>query len=224
MKWVRGMFVWIWRTTKKLQLRKENVFLDGNVIFNSQTKFGDYCRIHRNTDITDAVVGSYSYIGEYCSLSNCQIGNFCSIAANVKVIPSTHPTRGYVSTSPVFYSLLNQCGTSFVNKAEFKEVRTIENRYAKIGNDVWIGEDVKIIGGVTISDGAVVAMGAVISKDVPPYAIVGGVPAKIIRYRFDEPTIDFLLQDKWWNKSPDWIRDNANLFKDIDLYINLNNL
>ena len=94
----------------------------------------------------------------------------------------------------------------------------MDGRYAKIGNDVWIGEDVKIIGGVTIGDGAIVATGATVTKDVPPYAIVGGVPAKVIRYRFDMPTIDFLLKDKWWDKPVDWIKSYAQEFKHIDLY------
>ena len=73
-----------------------------------------------------------------------------------------------------------------------------------------------IIGGVHIADGAVVLAGAVVTKNVPPYAIVGGVPAKIIRYRYDEETISFLLQAQWWNNTEDWFKENWKLLTDID--------
>ena len=86
----------------------------------------------------------------------------------------------------------------------------------EIGNDVWIGERAMIIGGVHIADGSVVQAGAVVSKDVPPYAIVGGVPAKVIGYRYDEETIDFLLKVKWWNNSYEWFKENWRLLSDIN--------
>ncbi len=86
----------------------------------------------------------------------------------------------------------------------------------KIGSDVWIGIDVTLIGGVEIGDGAVVLTKAVVTKDVPPYAIVGGVPARIIGYRYDEETIKFLQNIKWWDMSPEWLKRNANLLCDIE--------
>ena len=88
-----------------------------------------------------------------------------------------------------------------------------------IGNDVWIGEGVTIKGGVRIGDGAIVAMNACVTKDVPPYAIVGGVPAKIIRYRFTDEQIKFLLDFQWWNKSLEWIEKHAEIFVDIETFI-----
>ena len=101
----------------------------------------------------------------------------------------------------------------------FKERLSIDGRSCIIGNDVWIGNDVRIIGGITIGDGAIVGLGAVVTKDVPPYAVVGGVPAKIIRYRFEQDKIEELLRDKWWNKEEEWIKDNfikyANKWKEI---------
>ena len=86
----------------------------------------------------------------------------------------------------------------------------------EIGNDCWIGDRVEIVGGVKISDGAVVLTGAVVTKDVPPYAVVGGVPARIIKFRYDEQTIQWLLETCWWDQSIEWLRDNWSLMSDLD--------
>ena len=88
----------------------------------------------------------------------------------------------------------------------------------KIGSDCWIGLDVNLIGGIEIGDGAVVLSRAVVTKDIPPYAIVGGIPAKIIGYRYDKRTIDFLIHVKWWNNTPEWFKQNWYLLNDIDTF------
>ena len=86
----------------------------------------------------------------------------------------------------------------------------------KIGNDCWIGEGAFLVGGITIGDGAVILAHAVVTKDVPPYAIVGGVPAKIQKYRYDEETIDFLQKIQWWNSPIEWLQENWELLCDLD--------
>lgn len=128
---------------------------------------------------------------------------------------------GFISTSPVFFSTLKQAVETFVDKNLFDEQMEIEGYKCIIGNDVWIGSKVLIKGGVRIGDGAIVAMGSIVTKDVPPYAIVGGVPAKVIRYRYSESEIQQLLKFKWWNRDVEWIKSNAHLFSVESKFFNL---
>jgi acetyltransferase-like isoleucine patch superfamily enzyme len=125
-----------------------------------------------------------------------------------------HPSRDFVSTHPIFFSTKKQVGITFADKDYFQEEKGI-----KIGNDVWIGANVIILDGVTIGDGAIIGAGAVVTKDVPPYSIYGGVPAKLIRYRFEQKTIDFLVKFKWWNKDEEWLKTNFQDFHNIDTFL-----
>ena len=157
-------------------------------------------------------MGYGSYLCERCNIE-AEIGRFTSIGAEVRTLPGTHPfTTPFATTSPLFYSTKRQAMQTFVTERHFDEVLPP----VRIGNDCWIGVRVLLQGGVTIGDGAVVLSGAVVTKDVPPYAIVGGVPAKVIKYRYDEETIDFLLRTKWWDKPIEWLRENNALLRDID--------
>ena len=220
---LRESIVKLWRFFKRYSFRKKKVFIDTNVAFNHNTCFSNYCRIHKGSSINDSEIGAYSYVGCDCKLDNSIIGKFCSIGSCVKVLTATHPTNTFVSTSPVFHSTQKQCGITFVNENLFNQSLLVEGRSVIIGNDVWIGGDVILIGGIKIGDGAIVAAGAVVTKDVPPYSIVGGVPAKIIRYRFTKDQCDFLIQDQWWNKPISWITENVDLFSDIVVYCKKNN-
>ena len=169
----------------------------------------------RAKNITQEVrYGKYSNVSGnsfdgICSNRNTTIGKFTSIALNVKVGLSEHPTS-FLSTHGFQY-LENAFG--FINKDNLYDISHL-NKPCKIGNDIWIGDGANIKAGVEVGDGAVVGAGAMVTKDVPPYAIVGGVPAKIIRYRFDERTIADLLEIKWWDLPEDFIQklpcDNIN--------------
>lgn len=157
-------------------------------------------------------LGYGSYIGPHCELE-ANVGRFTSIAPYVRNNRGIHPyTYPYATTSPMFFSTMCQNGKTFANKMMFEEFLDL----AEIGNDCWIGENVFLKGGITIGDGAVLLAGAVVTKDVPPYAIVGGIPAKVIKYRYDEETIEFLLKFKWWNRDIKWLEDNWRLLCDIE--------
>ena len=125
-------------------------------------------------------------------------------------------------SSPVFFSLAKQNGYTYVDRQKFSEYKyaDLESKSAVvIGNDVWIGESARIMAGVHIGDGAVIAAGAVVTKDVAPYAIVGGVPAKVIKYRFSPEQIEELLKIEWWNWDEEKIRKHADEFDNIESFI-----
>lgn len=167
-------------------------------------------------------MGRCSYIGSNSKIYG-KVGNFTSIGAGVEVVTGIHPYKApFVSTSPLFISDRGQTGLVIVDKLIFEEFKyaDIENKYdVVIGNDCWIGYKATIIAGVTIGDGAVVLSHALVTKDVPPFAIVGGIPAKIIGYRFDEEKIEELQKKQWWNQPLEYIIQQKDLFLDINSFI-----
>jgi len=193
-------------------LKRIKVRISSSILLNLQTKFEGNNVIHPNCNILSSSIGFGTYMGSNCELPNIEIGRFCSISANVKVLPYTHPTKTFVSSHPSFYSLIKQANFTYVKSQKFEEslyFNKTERVFARIGNDVWIGENVMIKGGVKIGDGAIIAAGSVVTKDVVPYAIVAGVPAKIIRFRFTDSQIESLLKIKWWDWPEDLVKVNV---------------
>lgn len=165
--------------------------LQGKCIKNSQVHHTSI--VYSASDVYNSTVARYSYIGNYSKVINTDVGSFCSISNNVTIGAEEHPSD-WVSTSPVFQNIKNSGSTVRFARHELPSLpRTI------IGNDVWVGHGATVKAGVHIGNGAVIAGSAVVTKDVPPYAIVGGIPARIIRYRFDEQTISELNKSEWWN-------------------------
>lgn len=153
-------------------------------------------------------IGRYSYLGKNNSLCNVRLGSFCSVASYCAIGGGVHPLD-MVSTSPVFYAGRNVFGT------HFSEHPTELNRPVTIGNDVWIGEGVFICDGVTVGDGAVIGAHSVVTHDIPPYAVVAGAPAKVIRMRFDERTVERLLKLRWWDLPDAELKRAAGCFDDV---------
>lgn len=163
---------------------------------------------------TGIPVGKYTYGYQYLNNNNIEsIGAFCSIAEGQLVIPNDH-RMDWITTSPI--ASLKQF--SFTDKDYMTEYISDEDRKVVIGNDVWIGARCIIFEGITIGDGAVIAAGSIIRKDVPPYAVVGGVD-KILKYRFDKDTVNKLLQIQWWNWDDEKIRRNIDLFRDKNNFL-----
>lgn len=161
--------------------------------------------IEENVNIGSDIsaIGRCLYIGKNTSVSSCEsIGSFTSISAGVRIGLMSHPSD-FVSTSPVFYAVRrNWVATSLYDESEWK--KTI------IGNDVLISANAMIRNGVTIGHGAVIGAGAFVNTDVPPYAVVAGIPAKVVRYRFNEELIARLLKSEWWNLPDEKIRAAGN--------------
>lgn len=173
-----------------------------------KAKINGHCKVFRST------IGDYTYVGDHQRLVYANIGKFCSIAGGGAIGMGAH-TLNNLSTSPIFTAKHNGVGISWTDQQPTDEFREIN-----IGNDVWIGARAMVMGGITIGDGAVVGAGAIVTKDIPPYAIVGGVPARIIRYRFSEDIIAKLLELKWWDMPDEVLKEHISLFQKENLSIN----
>ncbi len=199
----------------------DRVLICGNAAVNA-SNLGSDCRIetgaqvsrsllessiavHQNAELCGVNVGRFSYIARETVLNEVNVGRFCSIGPRCLIGSGDHPVD-WVSTSPVFYSNIQQTGRSLAEglpaNASFTERRRIA-----IGNDVWIGAHVFVRDGVNIGNGAIVAAGAVVTKDVPPFALVGGVPARNIRFRFPPELVEQLQSIAWWDWPEDLLRE-----------------
>lgn len=201
-------------STLEFRNRNKNVKIASNACVAMSSEFEGCNRIGAYS-FYSGHMGYASYMGDHCHI-NADIGKFVCIGPRVVVARGNHPTSDWVSIHPAFFSTAKQCGMTFVDKDLFEE----KKQRVIIGNDVWIGDSVILMDGIKIGNGAVIAAGAVVTKDVEPYSVVGGVPAKIIRYRFEDRNItQRLLQIKWWDRPVEWIKDKASKFYHIEEFL-----
>ena len=173
----------------------------------------NHCALHPTAKVdaectlAKVTMRRYSYVGSGTRITDAVIGSFCSIGGRCGIGGGIHPTD-MVSTSPVFLK-----GHNILSK-NFAEISYEPSKTVEIGNDVWIGEGACIVSGVKIGDGAVIGAHAVVTHDVEPYAVVAGVPAKVIRKRFDEETIKQLLEVQWWEWPEEKLESMGSFFDD----------
>lgn len=177
---------------------------------NSTCVFKKYTRLFAESVVVNSDVGRYTYIAG-ARVANASVGPFCSIGPEAIVGGLGRHPINYLSTHPVFYSANNHLGISFIG-SDLKIDTFDEFLPVVIGADVWIGARAIILDGIEIGHGAIIAAGAVVTKNVPPYAIVGGVPAKLIKFRFSEAVINELLINKWWELDEQKIKEYLNVF------------
>lgn len=181
-----------------------------------------HCQIHETakvcsrSELTNVELGKYSYVGNSCFIVKTKIGNFCSIADNVVIGSAEHPMNR-VSMSPVFHAGRN------VLRKHFADFKAIDSPTTYVGNDVWIGNGAKIKAGVVIGDGSIVGMGSVVTHDIPPYAIVAGSPARLLRYRFSQDIIAGLVESEWWTWPEERIQEMACWFDDPRVFLTIVN-
>lgn len=197
------------------RIRNRHLKMEFRAKASVSSRFEGYNKLSHHSYFSGSM-GYGSYVGEHSNVTGT-IGRFCSIAGHVTFLINTHPVTGFVSSHPCFYSTLKQVGCTFVTQQKFDETPKLPGSHVSIevGNDVYIGHGATIIGPVKIGDGAVIAANATVTHDVAPYTIVGGTPAKVIKKRFSDDEIDYLLQLQWWNKDLAWIKQHAEQFQSV---------
>jgi chloramphenicol O-acetyltransferase type B len=196
---------------------KKNLVFGNNVsvgknTFISDITIGNSVTIQHNCCLTNVLIGDFSYVASGTQLDLTQVGRFCSLGPQVLCGCGNHPVN-FISTNPIFFSTFTQSGVTFADKDHFQDREEII-----IGHDVWIGARAFIKDGVKIGNGVVIAAGAVVVNDVPDYAIVGGIPAKVIRYRFQPDVIQQLLMIRWWDWTTEKLHDARSYFSKDDIY------
>jgi len=175
-------------------------YVDRITILNCCVRFYGRCVI------TKSEFGSYTYATN-ARITNSVIGSFCSIGPDTMIGGlGKHPTK-YISTSPTFYSDKKQTKIILGRKTNYEELPRV-----RVGNDVWIGARVLVLDGVNIGDGAVIAAGSVVDKNVQPYTIVGGVPARPIKVRFDDERKTIIEKSQWWDWDDKKLKELGELF------------
>jgi acetyltransferase-like isoleucine patch superfamily enzyme len=185
-----------------------HVHFGPRTVVDSSCQFEEGVRVGPDSSLFSVRVGRHTFFAFRDWAGHASVGPFCSIGPNVIVGMGRHPARAYVSSHPAFYS--GAWPGKRYARAEF-----IEHQPVSIGPDVWVGANAFIAPGVTVGPGAIVGAGAVVVSNVAPYQIVGGVPSRVLRPRFDEGDVAFLLSVRWWEWPENVIVAHAPYFDDV---------
>jgi phosphonate metabolism protein (transferase hexapeptide repeat family) len=180
-----------------------------------EVKLGDYTELMMHTYMVETSFDDYSYSAGNVQIIYTQVGKFCSIANSVRINPGNHPywrvTQHHITYRKVAFG--------FDDKDDIAFFKWRKEHQCKIGHDVWLGHGSIIMPGVEIGNGAIVGSGAVVTKNIPPYAIAVGVPAKVIKYRFDNQTVESLLSIEWWNWDRVTLKKNFSDLNDVPTFL-----
>lgn len=202
------------------KLRKEKNCKILTRFFSINASFGYNCEIGKNVLIgKNSEIGDNTYISSNSTIdSNVHIGKYCSIASNVLIAPGVHQYN-YVTTHPILFNKYWRSKLKIIEHEIYDKKIGQENDNTYIGNDVWIATSAIIMRGVRIGNGAIIGAGAIVTKDVEPYSIVVGIPAKHIKYRFKENEINEIEKSEWWNKSTEELNTMLSYMYDIEKYL-----
>lgn len=197
------------RARKKVLSSNPGLWL-GKSVAVSDSVFEGSNRIGDHSYINSSSFGKYTYIGPRCIVNYAILGRYCAIAPDVMIGTGGHPIEQNVSVHPLFYLNRPEIGWDFSKEDHFNEFGE-----TKIGHDVWIGTKVTIRDGITVGNGAVVGAGAVVVRNLEPFGIYVGAPARLLRFRYPSDIIERLEAFSWWDRDLDWLRDNAEAFADV---------
>ena len=192
--------------TYLLRCRFKESILHDDVLVDAHSKLGRYNVLFNRVCLVDSSIGDHTYVQQDSQIISATIGKFCSIGMRVNIGLPRHAIET-ASSHPIFYLKNTPLAKTYCVQDKMDVMR-----HTIIGHDVWIGQSAMVMGGVRIGTGAVIGAGAVVTKDVPDYGIVVGVPAKILRYRFEASTRQRLLASKWWEMSEEWLQLHVDNF------------
>lgn len=180
------------------------------VVLNST--LGRWTEVAEQTRVQDCEIGDYSYVMERCDLQHARLGKFCNVAKHARINPSNHPMW-----RPTLHHFTYRAAKYGLGEDDPEVFAWRKSDSVTVGHDVWIGHGAIILPGVTIGTGAVIGAGAIVSKDVPDYAIVVGVPARVIRFRFPPTVQKALRRIAWWDWSHEQLAEALPDFRGNDV-------